>query len=259
MAHSTTAHTDSAPSRSRMRRSGKLKPVRTFSSHHQSLNARSFLARPRVGCQDFFEGWMLSDFVAIHRACDGVGDLGEVDTSGAEGLDGDLVGSIEDRRERAAHFSRFAREVQRRKAVVIRLFKVQRAEFGKIGLNTFACGAIRIRESVLDGQTHIRRRELRDDRSIDELDHGMNDALRMNHNADAIHAYAEKPARFDHLQAFVEQGRRIDGDLAPHYPRWMLKGALHSDLRKFLFRSCAEGTARSSEPKPAHRRSGFSV
>ena len=67
------------------------------------------------------------------------------------------------------------------------------------------------------------RAELREHRVVHELHHRMHDALRVHDHIDARHLDVEKPARFDHFQALVEERRGIDGDLRAHVPRRMLQ------------------------------------
>ena len=61
-------------------------------------------------------------------------------------------------------------------------------------------------------------RELREDGAIDELDHRMDDALRVDDDVDPGHLDIEEPARLDHLQPLVEERGGIDGDLLAHVP-----------------------------------------
>src|SRR5688500_18477720 len=87
----------------------------------------------------------------------------------------------------------------------------------------------------------------------------MNDALRMDDDVDTIHFDAEQPARFDHLQALIEERSGIDGDLPAHDPRGMFEGAFDGDLREFFLWRAAEWSTRSSEQQPAHRFNRFAI
>ena len=46
--------------------------------------------------------------------------------------------------------------------------------------------ALRIRKRVLNRQSHVGDAQLRDDRSVDELDHRVHDRLRVNHDVDLV-------------------------------------------------------------------------
>jgi hypothetical protein len=56
---------------------------------------------------------------------------------------------------------------------------------------------------------------------------------------------SNKPARLDHLQPFVEEGRGVDRDLAAHFPRGMFERLLECDVRKLVGRHPAKRAHRS--------------
>src|SRR5438309_1160417 len=90
----------------------------------------------------------------------------------------------------------------------------------------------------------------------------MNDALRMDNDGNARHFNVEEPARFDHLEPFVEQRGRIDGDLPAHDPGRMLERAFDGNLRKFFFGPLGLVTKRPAagrEPELADGRGRFAV
>ncbi len=58
----------------------------------------------------------------------------------------------------------------------------------------------------------------------------------------------EQAAGLDHFEAFVHQGRGIDGDAAPHLPGGMIQGLVNGDRGKFCLRSVQERSAGSGEP-----------
>ena len=76
----------------------------------------------------------------------------------------------------------------------------------------------RIRQAVGDRHAHVGRAELRQHRAVAADDHRMDDALRMDHDADLLGLQVEQPARLDHLERLVHHRRRIDRDLAAHHP-----------------------------------------
>ena len=78
----------------------------------------------------------------------------------------------------------------------------------------------------------------------------MDDALRVNDDVDALHLDVEEPARFDHLEAFVEEGRRIDRDLLAHFPGGVLERLRLGHGRQLVSRQLAKRTAGRGENEP---------
>ena len=68
-------------------------------------------------------------------------------------------------------------------------------------------------ESVGDGDSHVGNAELREPGAVAELDEGVHDALRVDHDVDLRRVQVEQPARLDHFKALVQQRRRVDSDL----------------------------------------------
>jgi len=76
----------------------------------------------------------------------------------------------------------------------------------------------------------------------------MHDALGMNHYFDPIHLHPKKPVRFDHLQPFVEERRRVNRDPPPHFPGRMVQGFCHGKGSKFGFWGMQKRSARGRQP-----------
>ena len=83
--------------------------------------------------------------------------------------------------------------------------------------------AFRVAHGVQNGQAHIRRAQLGDQRTVGELHPTVNDALGMNDHLNAVVLHAEKPLGFHDLQRLVEQGGAVDGDFLTHDPVGMLQ------------------------------------
>ena len=60
--------------------------------------------------------------------------------------------------------------------------------------------------------------------------HRVDDALRMDHDADLLGREVEQPARLDHLERLVHHRRRVDRDLAAHHPVRMRAGLVGRDV-----------------------------
>src|SRR5260221_9790033 len=87
----------------------------------------------------------------------------------------------------------------------------------------------------------------------------MDDALRMDNHRDAADFNVEEPAGFDHLQAFIKERGRIDGDLTAHDPGRMFQCPFDSDVRELRFWRGPKRTARSGEPKPPDGTRGLAI
>ena len=100
---------------------------------------------------------------------------------------------------------------------------------------------LRMGEGVLDGHLHVRLPDLRLHRAVDELDHGVDDALGVDHDVDSVVADPEEDVRLDHLEALVYQGGRIDGDPPTHRPRWVAESLGRCDLSELVCAPSSEG------------------
>src|ERR1700741_1781262 len=77
----------------------------------------------------------------------------------------------------------------------------------------------------------------------------MDCGLRMNEDIDFVEAHAEEPAGFDHFEAFVHQGGRIDRDSAAHFPIGMSESLLGGYAAQLRNRSFSKWAARSGKHK----------
>ena len=73
-----------------------------------------------------------------------------------------------------------------RKALDVRGMEFEFMDLSEIKRRVDGGSAIWEEEGILDGESHERRGELREDGAIDELDHGVNDALRVNDDLNLI-------------------------------------------------------------------------
>ena len=120
--------------------------------------------------------------------------------------------------------------------------KVELAESGEVERAEACCGTRSGQVTAYwIGKAHVGVAELREHAAVDELDHGVHDALRMDDDVDARHFHVEEPAGFDHFEAFVEEGGGIDGDLAAHVPGGMLERLLDGGGGDLLARPVRNG------------------
>jgi hypothetical protein len=183
------------------------------------------------------------DRVGVHDGGDTFPDAGEGNLSGAEGLDGDFVGGVVNGGQGAAGETGAAGEIERREIRAARGFEFQFRERGEIERAEAAFDAPRPGERVLDGKAHVGPAELGEHRAVGELDHRVDDALRVDDHVDALHADAEQPAGLDHFEAFVEKGGGVDGDFRPHFPGRVLEGLGEGDVADLIGRQGPERAA----------------
>ena len=75
--------------------------------------------------------------------------------------------------------------------------------------------ALRIAESIEDGKAHIRNGNLREQAAVHVFDQKMDRGLRVHGDLNARGGrQVEEAARFDDLQALVEEGRGVYRDAA---------------------------------------------
>ena len=102
-------------------------------------------------------------------------------------------------------------------------------------------------------------RGLGERRAVGELDHRVDDRLRVDHDVDAVEREVEEQVRLDHLQPLVDQGRGVDRDDRAHVPGRVRERLLGRDVRRGR-RGCGRGTGpplavrtsrRTSSARPA--------
>ena len=91
---------------------------------------------------------------------------------------------------------------------------------------------------------------LGDRRAVGELDHRVDDRLRVHDHVDALVRDVEQQVRLDELQALVDQGRRVGGDQLAHVPRRVGQRLRRRDVAPAR-RGCGRGTGRRSPSAPA--------
>ena len=106
---------------------------------------------------------------------------------------------------------------------------------------------LRIRQCKLNRQAHIRNAELCDDRAVNQLNHGMDHTLRVDHNLNVIRRHAEQMHGLDKFQTLVHHRGAVDGDFCPHIPVRMADCLLRRDVFQLASRSAAEGAAGTGE------------
>ncbi len=111
--------------------------------------------------------------------------------------------------------------------------------------------AVRPVEAEGDRQPHVGRRRLGDRRSVDELDHRVDDRLRMHDDLDAVVRHVEQQVRLDHLEALVDECRRVRRDHEPHVPGRMRERLRRRHVAERFAGAPAERTAGCREHQAA--------
>ena len=101
----------------------------------------------------------------------------------------------------------------------------------------------RVRQGVLDRESHVGGTQLGLEGAVAEADGGVDDALRVDDDLDGVVADIVQPVCLDDLQALVRERRGIDGDLGAHAPGRVPEGLRRGDRRQRL-RARSRGMAR---------------
>ena len=144
-----------------------------------------------------------------------------------EGVDGDFVGGVEDGGQGAAGLAGPAGEVEGGEIVAAR--GASKSSFASLakssGSRLFGTRSGQVSAYWIGKHMSVWL-SWASTEPIDELDHRVDDALRMDDHVDAVHVDAEEPAGLDHFQALVEERGGVDGDLAAHVPGRMFERLL---------------------------------
>src|ERR1700692_3467234 len=119
-----------------------------------------------------------------------------------EGLNGNLVGSVESDAMRPAFFSRLKGQAQAGKALEVRLFKIEVAQCSQIESKA-GRRPLRVCESVENRQPHVCHRDLRQDRPVNVLHERVYGGLRMHGHAHLRWRHIEEAACLNDLKPLV--------------------------------------------------------
>ena len=183
----------------------------------------------------------------LHGFADDVGHLRERAAVVAERLIYNLVGGIHDAGHVATAMDGIEGQLQ-----TAELLDVGLQEFQVVALEEVEAWAVQVqtlgeREGILNGQSHIGHTELRLHASIGKLYGAVHDRLRMDEHLYAVGRNAEEPACLHHLEAFVHECCRVDGDLCAHVPSGVFQGIGSGDRLQLLLRELAEGSTRACQ------------
>ena len=187
---------------------------------------------------------LVGSLVGVDDPLDRLDDAEERQPALVEGVDGLLVGRVEDGRDRCRRRARPAwRAAPPGRPTSSRGSKVQLDATVQSSGRPTPAHPVRPVEAERDRQAHVGRRGLRDRRAVDELDHRVHDRLRMHDDVDVAVRDAEQQVRLDHLEALVDERRGVGGDDAAHVPGRVRERLGRSDVGERLA-ACARGTGR---------------
>ena len=170
-------------------------------------------------------------------------DARERQRSVEEAGDRHLVGGDERRGRPRTLAPRLTGDAQRREPVLVRRAEVEPRDRHEVGGRGGRRVAARIRQGVLDRESHVRGTQLGLEGAVAEADGGVDDALRVDDDLDRVVADIVQPVRLDDLQALVRERRGVDGDLRAHRPGRMPERLLRGDGRERR-RDSRRGTVR---------------
>ncbi len=137
------------------------------------------------------------------RGLDQPGDHTELDPAIDECSHGDLVGSVIDRRGAASGPQGFEGQPQPGEPLQVRSLECQLTDRGEVKASRRTGDPVRPAQAMGDRRAHVGRTKLGHHRAVDELDHTVNDGLRMNQHIDLVGGQREQVRCLDHLEALV--------------------------------------------------------
>ena len=99
----------------------------------------------------------------------------------------------------------------------------QRTELGEVERPHGDVDPLGVVQRIGDRHAHVRVAEVRERGAVAEQDERVDDRLRVHDDVDVLVGHAEEVVGLDDLEALVHQRRRVDGDLAAHGPRRVLR------------------------------------
>ena len=99
-------------------------------------------------------------------------------------------------------------------------------------VGTVDVGALGVVQGVGDRHPHVGKPEVGELGAVVELDQRVDDRLRVDDDVDPLVGDAEQVVGLDHLEALVDQGRRVDRDPAAHLPGRVRERLLRASRRR---------------------------
>ncbi len=193
-------------------------------------------------------------FGTVESATDGLHDVEETDTSGEKVGNSDLVGSVESAKSSTAGEKAIAGEPEGGVTDLVDLRESQRRKVGPRKGRAGSAQALGKRQGVRDRNVHIGQAELSLQGPVLELDHRVDNRLRVEKHVNLFGRKAKQPMGLDNLETLVNQSCRIDSDLRAHRPVGVGEGLSSGNGAEFGERNVAKSAAGSSEDDAPERR-----
>src|SRR3989454_7989102 len=149
------------------------------SDYRRPPEAFDVIPGPAVRLEDVRQG-LASSWKGRQGTLDRTDDGGERDRSRKKGVDGLLVGSVEDCGTAPAGARSLPSQANAGEALLVQGVGLQGREIRKLSRRDGFRNTVGIAEGDRDREAHVRAPELGLQRAVDELDHRVDDALRVN-------------------------------------------------------------------------------
>src|SRR5579875_2872527 len=164
-------------------------------------------ARPGAGLKNRLDIGSRDRFMALQHGFYQFRDAGVANLARQEQRDSLLVGPDQHAGIGAAAMGCLQREAEAGETRHIQALKIQLAHLRPAQFaqqaSTGSIQPLWIAQRVQNGQVYGGQASLHLDGAINELDHRVNDALRVNDNFDTFVGHIKKPVRLKHLQALI--------------------------------------------------------
>lgn len=185
-----------------------------------------------------------------HQLFDAVGDAEEREPAVEELSDSDLIGSIEDAGHIAAAGDSLEGERKTAESIGVGVLEREVRIGGEVEARELTFDASGEREREEDRCLHGRDAELSLDAAVAELDHRMDDGLRVYDRLYTVRFDTEEPVSLDNFETLIHHSSGVDRDLRAHLPVRVSESLLDRDIAEIVAGAATERAAGSGEENP---------
>ena len=158
-----------------------------------------------------------------------------------------LVGGVEHSRGCFTLATGFVSQTQARESFGVGHLKFQALQLLPVNPSESLREPCGIGDGVADAEAHVGQGKLSDRGAVYELNHGMDDGLRMDDHFNPAVVQAEQLVGFNDLQAFVHERGGVDCDLRPHAPSGVRQGVFYGYIGQIFACAASERAAAGGE------------